>query len=88
MDTSLLFRLAAIGAGVLSAYLMQGPIAAGIGELLGPAPDPDTASSAPVIRADLLFALTLLFQIVFAAAVALILLRVTRRKRAGPPGSS
>lgn len=89
MDTSIFIRwLVAVGAGVLLAYLMQGLINAGIGELLGPAPNAETASSAPVIHADLLLLLTLLVQIALAVGVAHLLLHVIRRKRTGTPGAS
>jgi ABC-type antimicrobial peptide transport system permease subunit len=82
MDISLLIRwLFAIAAGVLAAFLLHGLVNAAIASLLGPAPDAETASSAPVIHADLLFRLTLTVQIALAVVVASVLLLVTRPKR-------
>lgn len=83
MGVSIFFRwLVALGLGALLAHLLQGPIVACIGQLLGPPPNPDTASSAPVIRADLLSFLTLLARAAVAAGVAIIVLRVSGRRRA------
>ena len=88
MKSSTVFGwLVAIGFGGLLAYFMHGPINSEIAGVLGPTLDADTASSAPVIRADLLLVLTLLVQIAFAAGVAAILLYIAGRKRRKIPGS-